>query len=263
MGWKYKKAVKNISRKRIWLVRNKKGATGYFKCPQRHRMNKYRLMVANEYIAASLARLLGLPVAKLSQATVRGPKKEKMRGMVSIRIPAAEVITWKQADKMVHLAPEKHVNHSELLAQVVVFDTWILNPDRTSVNIILYRNSLMEKYNWYLIDHGSALFGSPSKSPLFNRVKAKHPQLNKCIRLSNGIKPLIIRNKAAVADMIQKIESLTESDIKRAIKRVPKFHLTKAKKRFIKKLLLFRKRKLGKIMADILDRLNNNFRAVL
>ncbi|MGG1660066.1 HipA family kinase [Brevibacillus sp. NRS-1366] len=263
MRWKYLKTVKKISRKRIWLIKNEKGSTGYFKCPLRHRMKQYRLMVANEYIAAALARRLGLPVAKLSQETVRGPKKEKMRGMVSVRIRATEVITWNQADKEVHLAPEHFVNGSDLLAQVVVFDTWILNPDRTSVNIVLYRNNPTEKYNWYLIDHGSALFGSPSKPPLSKRIKAKHPQLNKGIRLSNGIKSLILKNEDAVADMIQKIESLTKSNIKKAIKSVPKSHLSKAKERFIQKLLLFRKRKLRKIMSVILDQLNKNCRAVL
>ncbi|MEJ8545335.1 hypothetical protein Q3F21_08540 [Brevibacillus borstelensis] len=216
-------------------------------------------MIMNEYLAISLAKSLGLPVAKFKPAIVLGPDRKKVKGYISRRVDAKEVITWQRAKKEVQRCPELFVNDIELLAQVIVFDAWILNKDRTSVNLVLYRDSPEEKYNWYLIDHGSALLGSPNNSP-FARVKGiKHPQLKKRMRIPSGMQKLVLRNRPAVDEMVKRIQGLPASEINRAISTVPKqLALTKRKKEVLRTLLQYRQKCIDMIMLDILEPIKRN-----
>ncbi|QRG69666.1 HipA family kinase [Brevibacillus choshinensis] len=262
MRWVYKKTMTKETRKQVWEVKDKAGNIGYFKYPN-HKFYKHRRMIANEYIAISLAKNLGFPVAKLVPGTAKGPNKRKVRGYISPCVNAREVITWKRASEEVKQQPAMHVNDVKLLTQVIVFDVWILNKDRTSVNLILYRDHPGEKYNWYLIDHGSALLGSHRNTP-FDRVRGiKHPQLNKSIRIPSGMKSLVLQDGKAVEEMVKKVKALPVSVIKRAIKSVPKRLLTKTNQRTIRKILRYRRDRIDRIMRDILAQLDQGKPPVL
>jgi hypothetical protein len=261
MRWKYAGRMKRETRKKVWKVRDKRGNIGFFKYPYKRtkKSRKHRQMLVNEYLAISLAKSLGFPVANFKPAMVSGPDRRKVRGYISRRVNAKEVITWERAKKEVKYCPEWFVNDIKRLAQVIVFDAWILNKDRTSVNLVLYRDSTKEKYNWYLIDHGSALLGSPTNSP-FARVKGfKHPQLKKSMRIPTGMKKVVLSNRSAVDEMVNRIQGLPESEITRAIDTVPKqLALTKRKKEFLRRLLQYRQKCIDLIMLDILDQIKQN-----
>lgn len=266
--WKFKNLLRSMYGRQIWRVANRRGTRGYFKFPVSKDRKELRFLVANEYIAASLARSVGLPVAKVKEISVKGPKGMKRRGIVSIRAKAKKVIPWKKAREEVHMQPGKHVKQTDLLGQVMVFDAWILNPDRTNHNLILYRNKPAARYKWYLIDHGIALFGKPSKWSLRKAKKSfvckrsfkfsLHSKKKKRIRVPKGLKRFISANRQVAERMISKIESLPRSDINKAIKRVPKGYLKKSEKKFIKKMLLCRQKQMKEIVHGAVESFHSN-----
>lgn len=248
--WTLKKAWKAKRQGQVWIVENGKGQKGYFKFATKEQWYYSGPMVANEYIAASLAKRLGFPVAALEVATVYGPDGERQKGIVSRVVEAKEVVTWKKAGAQVHAFPEKHVDQLDLLRQLVVFDAWIANIDRANgKNLILYRNEPNEKYRWYLIDHGHSLYGSPRKwkrgnwnQPIWSKLWMYYHVPKGLLRLQSSMDKL--------EPMIRAIESLKESGIDDAIRSVPKGYLGAEEQAFIKRLLLDRQKKLRSIMGD-------------
>ncbi|WP_134687155.1 HipA family kinase [Brevibacillus migulae] len=181
--WRFQFPMTKESRKKVWRVRDRKGNIAYFKFRlQKPWFKRDKSMIANEFIAISLARKLGLPVARLSRAIIKGRSKRPVKGYISRQVNANEVITWKKACDDVKANPQRYINDTHLLARTIVFDVWILNKDRTDVNLILYRDYPWEKYSWYLIDFGSSLLGSRSNSTYKRIKKRRHPQLRKPLR---------------------------------------------------------------------------------
>lgn len=225
-------------------------------------------MVANEYIAARLARMLGLPVAALKEIQVKGPRRKKMRGMVSIKANAKEVIPWKKAKFSSYSLLEREVHEMNLLVQMLVFDAWILNLDRTNRNLILYRNRSDELYNWYLIDHGIALFGSPVKwKRSWARKKYKTPgayektlHRRKCrkflsLRVPKGLKAYAMKHRSATDHMISRISRLSRQEIDRSIRTVPKGYLKPSEKAFVRSMLLKRQKHIRQIVDKLFDKM--------
>ncbi|WCK56388.1 hypothetical protein PP175_10980 [Aneurinibacillus sp. Ricciae_BoGa-3] len=248
--WKLVKAWKSKRQGQVWIVKNKEGTRGYFKFTTRKQWYFSGPMIANEWIAASLANRLGFPVAQLTTASVRGPDGVIRRGVVSVEVPAQEVITWREADEKVHCAPEQYLNHIEKLCTLVVFDAWIANIDRAlGKNLILYRDHPDEKYNWYLIDHGHALYGSPRKWKRGAWNSLLWQQLWRFYHVPNGL--LRIQSSfSALEPMIRKIESLRSSEIDAALKNVPRGYLRHKESLFIKRLLLHRQKRIRKIIIN-------------
>lgn len=233
---------------------NEEGRRGYFKFATKKQRYYSGPLIANEMISAALAEMLGFPVASLELATVVGPDRKRRNGIVSISEAANEVITWKEADKKVHQRAEDHVKDIELLSTLVVFDAWITNTDRaTGKNLILYRDHEEDKYSWYLIDHGLALYGSPRKwrirgdwkSSVWDKVWIFYHVPRGLLRLQSSFETL--------EPMIAKIESLPEAKIEEALNCVPKEYLTEKERRFIKRLLLYRQERLQKIIKRWLN----------
>ncbi|MCY9696131.1 HipA family kinase [Paenibacillus alginolyticus] len=201
-------------------------------------------MIANEYIASTLAQHLGFPVGKLQLAKVAGPDGNLQTGVVSKEVMAKEVITWKKAGKHVYLNPSKYIKRLGLMRHLIVFDAWIANIDRAAgKNLILYRKANGEKYNWYLIDHGHTLYGSPRKwkkrawnAPFWKNIRKFYHTPRGLLRLQSSW--------AVLEPMVQKIEQLTDADIEAALESVPKGYLSPNKRQFIKRLLLTRKKHL-------------------
>lgn len=226
------------------MVRDEADTRGYFKFATKEQWYFAGPMIANEIIAAALAKRLGFPVCELEMAIVWGPTGIPQEGIVSLQVDAEEVITWREADPAVKLAPEQHIEQFDLLAQMVVFDAWIANIDRAKgKNLILYRNAPDEPYKWYLIDHGLTLYGSPRK---WKRGPWNSPLWEQIWRFYNVPQGLLAAqsDKARLEPMIQKIENLRVSDIDAAVRSAPRRHLQLRDRQFIKRLLLYRQKRL-------------------
>jgi hypothetical protein len=201
-------------------------------------------MIANEFIASALARRLGFPVSELEMAEIAGPGGVLQRGMVSCAAAAKEIITWKEAGKRVYLNPAKYVKRINQLRSLIVFDAWITNIDRAAgKNLILFNNGTGEKYDWYLIDHGHALYGSPRKwkrggwnAPIWQKIWCFYHTPKGLLRQQSSW--------AVLEPMVRQIERLTEADIEAALDHAPQGYLSIDKRRFIKRLLITRKKQL-------------------
>lgn len=247
-SWQLVKTWKRKRQGNVWIVKNSKGITGYFKYTTQKHWFYSGTMVANEYIAAALAKKLGFPVARLNYATVPGPNGIQRTGVVSVAVSANEVVTWRDAPSHIWNNPENYVESIELLSQLVVFDAWITNIDRApGKNLILYRNDSGEKYKWYLIDHGHTLYGSPRKwkrgawnRPIWQRLWQFYNVPRGLLRLQS--------NPQILEAMIRKIEGLSESEIDQAIRSTPKVTLKYKEKKFVKQLLITRQQQIRKII---------------
>lgn len=251
--WKLKKAWKAKRQGQVWVVQNRAGHRGYFKFATKKQWYFSGPMIANEYIAAALAKKVGIPIAALEMATVAGPGGVLRKGIVSKEVQAKEIKTWKEAGSAVYRNAGKVMNQTDLLQGLVVFDAWIANIDRASgKNLIIYRNSPAEKYNWYLIDHGHTLYGSPRK---WKRGAWNAPIWRKLWLFYHVPKGLLTIQSSLdrLEPMIQKIESLTESDIDAAIRSVPKGYLREKERIFIRRLLLYRQKWLRRIIGNWLS----------
>lgn len=262
LKWRYRKRLRKKYGRLIWKVKNRKGRKGFFKSTvHRYPRRNYRLLVANEYIAAHLAKSLGLPVARVIQAHVRGPRGRIRRGLISMQVKGGQVIPWKKAKKKLLKKPHKYVKQAKKLARLVAFDAWILNPDRSDHNLILHKKKSGKKYKWYGIDHGISLFGNPTKWNL-RRAKKKfsckkaykfclHSGDKKKQRIPRGLKRFTRDNRKQLGKMVKKIQAMPKGKLKKAIRRVPKGLLTKAEKKFIQKVLLCRRKHLKKALKRV------------
>jgi len=260
--WRYRKLFRKRYGRIIWLVIKRNGKKGYFKFPaQKKQRREHRILVANEFIAAALAKSVGLPVAKVKQVMVRGPRGVRRKGLLSQKASANKVIPWKKAKKRVYRKPHKKVKKADLLARIVAFDAWIMNPDRNNRNLILYRKRKAKRYKWYLIDHGIAVFGKPSRWSL-RRAKRKfrkkraykftmHSGSKKKQRIPKGLKRFTLDNRKSFDKMVRKIKRLSNSAIRKAVRKVPKGCLRKSERRFITKVLIHRKKQIKKIVKRI------------
>lgn len=79
------------------------------------------------------------------------------------------------------------------------------------------------------------------------------------MRIPTGMKKVVLSNRSAVDEMVNRIQGLPESEITRAIDTVPKqLALTKRKKEFLRRLLQYRQKCIDLIMLDILDQIKQN-----
>ncbi|MGZ4112234.1 MAG: HipA family kinase [Tumebacillaceae bacterium] len=248
--WKLLDTWKAKRQGSVWIVEDQFATRGYFKFTTEDQWYYAGPMIANEYIAAALAERVGLPVGELEQASIAGADGIVQKGIVSVEVPAFEMRTWAQASDEVRQEPERHVKDIDLLAQTVVFDAWICNVDRAAgKNLILYRNNTEKKYDWYLIDHGLTLYGSPRK---WKRGAWNSPFWEQLWRFYNVPKGLLRlqSNQKVLLPMIEKIEALQPSDIDDALRKVPRGHLKDKERQFIRTLLLHRQ----KLLRSIIER---------
>lgn len=85
------------------------------------------------------------------------------------------------------------------------------------------------------------------------------PSVEKSMRIPTGMKKVVLSNRSAVDEMVNRIQGLPESEITRAIDTVPKqLALTKRKKEFLRRLLQYRQKCIDLIMLDILDQIKQN-----
>jgi hypothetical protein len=247
-SWTFLRKIKEVMYGTVWLVRDSYGDIGYFKFSSKTNWFYSGPLIATEMIAASLASKLGFIVPPLEIVTVTGPNGVKQEGIVSRRAIAKEVLTWSKAPSHVKENPDKYIRGANLLRQLVVFDTWIANLDRgLGMNLILARDQPKEKFHWYLIDHGNCLFGSARKWKRGNW--RSEIWLNPAI-YCNVSPALLVSSYRNLKPMITYIESLGEECIDSALESVPQKYLSKKVRRFTKKLLIYRQKRIRNIIGN-------------
>lgn len=251
--WQMVSTFKAKPQGHVWIVADNRGNQGYFKFTVPEDWYFSGPLYANEYIAARLAKSLGFPVAKLKPAAVAGPDGTPQAGFVSVEAAAREITTWQDVGEEVFRHPEQYVKNLDLLRSLVVFDAWIVNVDRANGNnLVLYRNDPSEKYDWYLIDHGLTLYGSPRKwergewnSPFWEQLWNYYHVPKGLLRLQSSAE--------ALEPMLQKIESMNAVEIEDIFYSLPVEYLGKPERNFIRRLLLHRQKRLRSIMAQWLE----------
>lgn len=246
--WTVKREWKHKLQGQVWIVQDGRGRIGYFKYATPHQWYYSGPLIANEFISATLARRVGLPVARLESATVKGADGVYHKGLVSIPVKAKFILTWCDVREQVRCHPELHVQQLKQLRGLVAFDAWIGNVDRgTGKNLVLYRDRPSEKYKWYLIDHGNALWAprrlkiGAYRSPIWDDVWRYSHVPKGLLRLQSSWR--------ALEPMIRKIESLGERDIDLAIQSIPNGCLRDKESKLIKRMLLYRQKRLRMMMT--------------
>jgi len=251
--WIFKESFLYKKQGSVWKVKATDGTAGYFKYVTPRQWYWSGPMVANELISAALARKLGFPVAELQETEIAMHRGSPVRGIVSMSARAWEVIPWADAGEHVFNDPESHVKDTDLLAALIVFDVWITNLDRfLGANLILYRNRPSEMYNWYLIDHGNCLYGSPRKwergawnDPLWDRITTSRYTPKGLEHLQTSWPKL--------EPMIEKIEALSVAEIDEALRSASHLILRNKERAFIRRLLLARQKRLRQMFTDWLS----------
>lgn len=247
-AWKLVKVWMKKPQGDVWIVRDKTGNRGFFKTTEGKNAYYAGTMVGNEFIAAALAKKLGYPVGRLELAHVQGPDGAWRKGIISKEVRAGEIVTWRNARKVVKQKPEKYIKNIQKLKSLVVFDAWIVNIDRgRGENIILYRKHSKAKYDWYLIDHANTLYGSRYKWKRGAWDRAFWQKLWEYYYVPKGMLRLQ-SSPQSTNPMIRKIASLKAEDIDGAMSRVPKGYLKKQSADFIRRLLITRQSQLPTII---------------
>lgn len=250
--WRVERLLHHKLQGDVWAVTSEAGQRGYFKVPGRRRYYG-GTMIANELIAANLAAQLGFPVAQLSVEKLRCPDGIWRKGIVSIERQAKELVSWSGVSAGVKRNPQKNLHNLHRLGQLVVFDAWILNTDRASGrNLILYRNNQHSKYDWYLIDHGNTLYGSPYRWRQTNWQSPHWEDLWRYYYVPQGLLRLQSRRDTIEA-MINEICSIPACMIQYVVDTVPAEYLPSRERYITLQLLLARQAKLRQIMVRWLD----------
>lgn len=248
--WNLLKVWKEKRQGHVWVVQSDRGRNGYFKFANPAHSYDSGPLIANEWISAQLAVMLGFPVAQLQHTQVIGPDGKLQDGLVSIQVDAREIATWCKVEKKVRQRAEKYVSHVELLKMLVVFDVWIGNIDRASgKNLVLYRNDRNDRYEWYLIDHGHALFGAPKKwhSHQWNEPYWRRPWL--FYHVPEGLLRLQV-NLHNLEPMLTRVEQVSDETIDNVLGSVPKSHLNEEEHQFIRRWLITRRGQVRQMMRD-------------
>lgn len=248
--WKLRKVWKEKRQGHVWIVTSNLGRQGYFKFAKAEHKYYSGTMIANEWIAAMLAEKLGFPVAELQLATIIGPDGVVQDGLVSVKVKASEIATWRSVDKNVRHKAERYVNHVELFRMVVVFDAWITNVDRAAgKNLVLYRNDAKANYDWYLIDHGLSLYGSPNKwrrhewnASYWQKLWMFHHVPEGMLRLQSSLQEL--------EPMISRIEAMSDQEIDHVLAIGSRQLCDESERQFIRQLLISRRSQLRQMIQN-------------
>lgn len=244
--------VKRLSKKphgHVWILQRvtENGVQrGYFKFRTRRQAFYGGPLVANELIGARLARELGLPVAELQCIKFRG-----RHGIVSIAVTAPWRRRWRELPRTIRENVHQHFVNPDGLFGMFVFDVFTYNIDRRSgKNLIVYRDRGESLLNWYLIDHGHALFGSPYKWKRIGRwTDPVWDQIMPQYYLPRGLKSQITCF-SQLEPWIEKCESLPDDTLRAIVSDVPAKFLPRRVADNILSILQYRRARLRRILRS-------------
>ncbi len=248
--WKIIEKWKEKPQGQVWRVEDGHGRKGFFKFAYATQWYDAGPIAGNEWIAKKFADKLGLPAADVELASVVDQGKT-LPGIVSLPKTGVTLTNWSRLPDSVKHHMEDHVCHADLLTGTIVFDAWLTNIDRASgKNIILYDGQAV-CLEWYLIDHGYALYGCPRKwadhdlgSPYWNDVWRFYHVPRGFLRMAT---------RGSIYRMVDRIQALKDDEIRSIIKSVPDPLYDKQLQVKTISLLLDRKQNLYNIMNSWLS----------
>lgn len=235
----------------VWRVRDQNGRRGFFKFAYSAQWYDAGPISGNEWLAKQLTDLLSVPSAELELAQVEDGS-ETLQGIVSLPNESANLLSWNTLPDDVQKNPQGTVrNLKRLVSATIAFDVWVTNIDRASgKNIILYR-AADGMYDWYLIDHGYALYGCARKWSGRNWPSRHWQQIWRFYHVPRGWTQLATRSNLMA--MAARIQAIPEETLKNTVNGVPDPQYTPAIRNSVIALLFQRRRRLPALLDDWLN----------
>ena len=199
--------------------------------------------LVNEFIASQLAEHLSLPIPTsllvyIPDSFVQQSPVLSARSFVGGLQFATQYV--EHTEQIPKFDPHKEFNigtNQETLADLIVFDYWLGNTDRSRRNLLLQRNERGECH-FLLIDHGNC-FREKRISPF--RFRTAHKW---CLSL--------IDDTERLAHSVQKVQNLSNDTILEIIHSVPKeWNVSQQQKESIFHYLVEGKQTLSKLLIQI------------
>lgn len=251
--WKYVSTFSEKYQGVVWVVERKGEAgkqQGYFKFQNPENIQYGGPMIADEMIAAKLAKKLKIPIHELECTTI-----DKKEGVVSIVKDAHLLTRWDLLPKKVTDNIPKYFKDPKHLINMFVFDVWTCNTDRgTNKNIIVYQSKADAPYEIYLIDHNHALHDANLKWNKHSYRSAYWKNLWRYYKPPTGVQKLVLENQAYLKYCVKRVRRIKSTEIKAMIESVPAKHLRAKEAHLIYQLLRKRQRDLPKIIQRWMDR---------
>ncbi len=230
----------------VWRVIDQTGRRGFFKFAYPTQWYDAGPIVGNEWIAKQLTDLIAVPSAPVEIAHVEDGGKT-VRGIVSLPHASASLHSWNTLPDEVQKDSQHIVRDlTRLVCATIAFDVWVTNIDRASgKNIILYR-STDGMYDWYLIDHGYALYGCDRKwnGKYWNNRHWR--QVWQFYHVPRGWTSLASRSNLMA--MASRIQAIPEARLAHIVHGVPDPQYTPAIQNTVIAMLCRRKRQLPAIL---------------
>lgn len=162
---------------------------------------------ANEWIAAQLAEIIGLPILDSRIVTMGGELFFASAWMQKPSFyPAIDAELFQRCE------------NRDRAYGVVVFDTWLINKDRHGANLVV-RNSKQGNHLMILNDHSHLLvspLGPFGMAELMNCVQVPPQPFIRLPFIRDGI-----TDPAEIRAVLDKIEALSETQIRAAVNSTP------------------------------------------
>lgn len=250
--WQLVRPISDKPQGRVWLARRPVAdgwEWGYFKYAGPEHRYYSGPMAANEWLAAQILALLGLPAAPVVPAVVEG-----LEGVVSVaRAPLDRVRQWRHVPLGIRRRHLRTFHRPARLYGMVVFDVWTTNIDRGSgKNIAVYRRPGERRYRFYLIDHALALHGSYYKWDRYGHWPG--PQWQRPWRVyavPRGLRP----TRGRLRPWVRRVVALPPDRLRALVRAVPERLLSPGQAEFVERLLLVRQAELPAIIERWMRRL--------
>ncbi len=235
----------------VWRVQDQNGRKGFFKFAYPRQWYDAGPIVGNEWIAKQLTDLISVPSARVELAHVEDAD-ETLRGIVSLPLESTSLHSWRTLPDEVQRDPQNTVrNLTHLVCATIAFDVWVTNIDRASgKNIILYQAS-DGMYDWYLIDHGYALYGCDRKWSGKHWRSSHWQQIWQFYHVPRGWTQFAKRPNLMA--MAARIQAIPEERLARMVRSAPDSNYTPAIKESVIAMLCHRKRRLPAMLDAWLD----------
>ncbi len=246
--WHLLDTWKNKPQGQVWRVNEPGGKVGFFKFAFKEQWYDAGPIVGNEWIAATLAKRTGFETAELDVVSIPYGNT-LLSGIVSIQKDISPIVSWRTLDKSVTERPYEFLNDADNLFGVIAFDTWITNLDRGSgKNILFYRPKGQQRFQFYLIDHGYALYGCERKWALHSPLDAYWHQIWDFYHIPKGWQAFA--TKRVLKQATEAIHSLDEHVIRHIVDDVPDSLYTKAMQKDTIAMLLYRQKHLTHMLNE-------------
>lgn len=244
-GWFLVDVVTSKDQNDVWLLGRCQGRPryGYFKwCGPQHAAHSGPF-VANELIAARLADALGVPRAEVSAFEFAG-----RAGVLSLPREPGPLYMWRDVPAFIRADIRRFFQEPERFGDCFVFDVWICNIDRSSgKNVIVHPGRARDKYAFYAIDHGHALYGPETK---WARGDFRNPywlDVRRHFHIPAEVERFI-RGEPRVLDRArERVARFGDAEIAAAVAQATP-HLTAAQAEWTFELLRFRRERLDELL---------------